>query len=67
MFLRWVGVFLCLKCLEGSDDAETSVTWLDDIVDVAVFCSIVRICELVAVFLFFLCHEFGFLIRICDG
>ena len=37
MFLWKICVFLRLKCLQSSDDAETSVAWLDDVVDVAVF------------------------------
>ena len=57
MFFRRIGVFLCLERLQGSDDAEACVARLDDIVDVAEFRRIVRICEFVAIFTFFLCRE----------
>ena len=58
---RQVVVFLCRidhffagKLLKGADDTEAGVARLDDIVDVAVACGIVRIAEQVVVLLLLL-------------
>ena len=38
-------------------NAETSVAWLDDVVDIAILCSPIRISKLVCIFLLLLCQE----------
>lgn len=59
MFLVRILDFLVCKRFECHDDTETCVAWFDDIVDIAVACSIVRVAEKVVVFLFLLLSHFG--------
>ena len=45
------------KLSQTTADAETSIAWLDDIIDVAILCSLIWISELVCVFLLLLSQE----------
>ena len=51
MFLLWVGQTLGLEGTQGADHAETGVARLDDIVDVAELGCLVRVGELLGVFI----------------
>ena len=53
VFLGRICDLLCCKLLEGTDDAETCVSGLDDVVDVAVLCSVVGVAEEFVVLFFF--------------
>lgn len=53
MFLGRVGEFLCGELLKSADHAETGVARLDDIINVAVACSIVGVAEQFVVLFFF--------------
>ena len=55
MLLGRVGQFLCRQLLQSADDAETRVARFDYIVDIAVFCCVVRVAEEVGVLFFLLC------------
>ena len=51
MFLLGIGQTLRLKRTQGTNDTETSVARLDDIVDVAELGSLVGVGELLGVFI----------------
>ena len=67
MLLGRVGELLGRKHLESADYAETSVAGLDDIIDIAVRSSLVRIAEEVVVFFLLGFLEFGSLLGTCAG
>ena len=57
MLLGRVVYLLVVQLVEGTDDAETRVAGLDDIIDVAILSSLIWISELVGVFLLLLSQE----------
>ena len=59
MLLRTILYALVTQLFEGADDAETGVARLDDVVDIALVGSIVRIAEQVFVLLLLLGNDGG--------
>ena len=67
MFLSGVLQTFVTQGFQCSDDTETGVTRFDNIVDVAILGSHIRIGESVSVFGFFFGDELGLLLRILDS
>ena len=63
MLLGRIDLLLGTQLLEGADDAEARVAWLDDIIHEAVGGSVVGVGEGLAVFLFLLCSSLGGVLR----
>ena len=57
MLLGRILYTLVMQLLESTDHAETGVAWLNDIVDIALVCSIVWVAEEIFVFLLLLCND----------
>ncbi len=66
MFLFGVGEALRLKGAQGTDDTETGVARFDHIVDVTELGSLVRVGELLVVFIHLFGNELSALLRILD-
>ena len=66
MFLLGVGEALRLKRAQGTDDTETGVARLDHVVDVTELGSLVRVGELLGIFIHLLGNELGTLFGVLD-
>ena len=67
MLLGRIGLLLSGELLKGTDYAEPCVARLDDIIDVAVACCLIRVTEEVIVFSLLLLGDACFLGRVFDG
>ena len=66
MFLLGIGQTLRLKGAQGTDDTETGVARLNDIVNVAELGSLIRIGEILGLFIHLFGNELGALFGILD-
>lgn len=57
MLLSWQALALGSELSQTAADAETSIAWLDDVIDIAILSSLIRISKLVCILLLFLCQE----------
>ena len=67
MLLGRIGLLLSGELLKGADYAESCVARLDDIIDIAIACSLIRVAEEVIVFSLLLLGDACFLGRVLDG
>ena len=64
MLLGRVCLLLAGELLKGADYAEPCVAWLDDIIDVAITCCLVRIAEKIVVLFLLLFCDAGLFCRV---
>lgn len=57
MLLGRILYTLVMQLLEGADYAETSVAWLDDVIDVTLVSSVVWVAEELLILSLLLCHN----------